>query len=57
MTMWLDSIRKFIQTVWDPHDEAATNSCFWMILAEDREPWRDLEKDYIEYLSTGRPTG
>jgi hypothetical protein len=25
-----------------------------MILAEDRESWRDLEKDYIEYLRIRR---
>ena len=45
VTRWIDSIRKFIETVWSSDDEAATDSTFWMILAEDRQSWRNLEDD------------
>jgi hypothetical protein len=50
VTRWIDSIRKFIDTVWPSEDEAATDITFWMILAEGRQSWRTLEDDYINFV-------
>ena len=47
---WSDNLNKFFQQAHKQKLGVEEGNEFWMILADDREAWHNLETDYVNYV-------